>query len=168
MSLPTPECFWGVDPHTRHFAVGVVGEHNNVAVWRTTEIPSFRSRALDEAGQAWELHEAVRAYALDLRVYWPPTVVVVEQPVGKHPAPTLVGAWGVTLAACRSAVTCPIITLKPPEWKKEAGLPGNAAKELMLAQAIAELGYKGESEHEADALWMSVAARNLYQRRLNP
>jgi hypothetical protein len=164
------ECFWGVDAHSRHVAVGIVGMHDNVACWRTYEIPSLKKAGVPPAQMAGEMLRLMRNsyWKLYELVGWRPSTVVVEHPIGRHiaSAPTFMASWGVNLGLLNDQVQCPVLELKPNEWKAIAGLPGNASKDVMLGQAIAELGYKGESEHEADALWMAVAARNRYKNFL--
>lgn len=53
------------------------------------------------------------------------------------------------------------IDVPPATLKKVASGRGNAPKELMLAEAIRRLGYRGSSFDEADALWLRVAGCEL-------
>lgn len=48
------------------------------------------------------------------------------------------------------------------EIKKFATGKGNAGKPMMIAAAQEKLGYKGEDDNEADALWILELAKNDY------
>jgi len=96
----------------------------------------------------------------------PPLIVFVEQPVGRFPRPTLMAAWGVTLAVlCRELEglyehPVSIVNVTPPEWKKAAGLGGNAGKDDVMGLAR-ELGYAGDDQDCADALVIASAGRAM-------
>lgn len=56
----------------------------------------------------------------------------------------------------------PWIELQPSTVKKLATGKGNAGKNAMLVTAVKRLGYEGESNDEADALWLLEAAKQHY------
>ena len=56
----------------------------------------------------------------------------------------------------------PVVMIPPASVKKYASGNGNAAKSLMLVEAVKRLGYEGSSDDEADALWLRQMALARY------
>ena len=56
----------------------------------------------------------------------------------------------------------PFAVLAPKQLKLLACSNGNASKEAVLAAAIRQLDYDGDSTDEADALWLLEAALQRY------
>lgn len=89
----------------------------------------------------------------------PPVAVFVEQPVGRFPSPWLMAGWGVlmetlytTLQDLREFPTM-VEAYTPADWKKRAGLAGNADKDAIRARAVMLGALEGDwSEHQCDAL----------------
>ena len=52
----------------------------------------------------------------------------------------------------------PLFAVPPASVKKFATGKGNASKEAVLVAAVTSLGYMGNSDHEADALWILTFA----------
>lgn len=50
----------------------------------------------------------------------------------------------------------PVVVVAPTKMKKFATGKGNADKAKVLLKAVRELGYLGDSEDEADALWLQT------------
>jgi Holliday junction resolvasome RuvABC endonuclease subunit len=56
----------------------------------------------------------------------------------------------------------PYVEISPASLKQYATGKGNAKKEVVLAEAIRRLDYKGTSNDEADALWLYSMAYDHY------
>ena len=57
----------------------------------------------------------------------------------------------------------PFVEVAPASLKKYATGKGNAPKAAVLAEAIRRLGYGGNDDNEADALWLRAMALDYYQ-----
>lgn len=55
-----------------------------------------------------------------------------------------------------------IVEVPPASLKKVATGKGNAAKELVLVEAVKRLGYQGADNNVADALWLLAMAQIRY------
>jgi Holliday junction resolvasome RuvABC endonuclease subunit len=56
----------------------------------------------------------------------------------------------------------PFVEIAPKSLKKYATGKGNAAKAAVLGAAIRRLGYAGDDDNEADALWLRTMAFDHY------
>lgn len=78
-----------------------------------------------------------------------------------HQAHQLGELGGVIRVALHDA-GIPWVAVPPATVKKLATGAGNAKKEQVLLAAVRRLGYTGDSNDEADALWLLEAARQYY------
>jgi hypothetical protein len=164
-------CWWGVDPSTVRLALAVIdancvrsvtqvvfppweGGERLAAIWRRTSKLAF--------GAAEE---------------FPPGVIAVEQPSGKQENPNLSYACGVALGALHQGVleatahTIRTETVASSQWKAVACGKGNLYKpkgklvrleEYAVLRWARELGYKGVSWDEADAMGVAEWARRTF------
>lgn len=56
----------------------------------------------------------------------------------------------------------PYVDIAPASLKKYATGKGNASKDLVYGEAIRRLGYTGQSNDEADAMWLRAMALDAY------
>lgn len=134
---------WGVDVDAHGIAIGVL-DGGKVQTERRVKVA--KSGVL--AGKLHRLHDAIRVEMEDLGVVMPPSIITVEQPVGRWPAPTLVAAWGITLLAAHRIAGDAVVTMVPTEWRGDVHLkdvedPGDA----LIDEAIRELGRELRQDH---------------------
>ena len=147
---------WGVDPSVSHPAIG--------------EWPSRNTWELKVVGAGAErlaaLADAIAFFAHGM-VPDDLEAVFVERPVGRVPSPELVMATGVIEASIHKALAdkfahpVSIFRLSPGEWKKAAGLKGNAKKFEVWNWALFNQPKDDISQDEADALCIAYAGHNL-------
>jgi hypothetical protein len=147
-------CVWGVDCSSKRVAVAVDGAPPRTWVKSFTyyEETGLRLGAIyaETVGLA---REVARETGL-------PDLVVVEQPTGKTPAPVLMYATGVEIAALATlGVSVRLIAVMT--WKQRAVGHGHAKKPQIMEWARRR-GYTGRLEDEADALGIAVGGRSLF------
>lgn len=145
---------WGVDVRTGLLAVGALSGDREARWW---------SLDTGEAGRAVGAARlsGIRGRWLDVLLDVPadlrPTAVIVENPTIVRTDFRLLTLCGVVMEAIYTAYGCPVLELTVGEWKKEVVGKGNAGKPEVLERARM-LGYRGDSQDEADALCMAQAA----------
>ena len=150
---------WGIDPGTAWMALGI---HDGVRYGASScHLP----RAADPLRRLSAALPAMCEFLeRAVHVYGRPSVVCIEQPAGVghnvHPATWYI--TGATGMAVVQTVDCPVHLVGPPTWKSEAMGKGHghSTKEQVRAWVHAR-GWRGSSEHEADA---AVIARCAYVR----
>lgn len=179
---------WGCDVDAHGLAIGVL-DGGKVKAERRVKVPEGGTLA----GRLHRLHDEIRDEVADLGLVMPPSIITVEQPVGRFPAPTLVAAWGITLLAVYQVAGDAVVTMVPTEWRggvhlKDVTDPGDA----LLDEAVRDLGrdlrqdhplrkpvkrravalarahgYRGLDSDVADAICIGLAgeAREGHQRR---
>lgn len=155
---------WGIDPGSAQFAVAVV----SMPASRLPSTSALHHVALHKSKVKTTKREPQRELRLadvgriadeqlgTLAKRYPPSCIVLEQPVGRFPAPTLMGAWGALTCTVCAIAGGAAVWMTPPAWKRVAGVGGGASK-LDIAQAAARLGYEGAQVDESDAVVMAWA-----------
>lgn len=88
-------------------------------------------------------------------------LVVIEAPVVRSSAAVAIGrVHGVALLVLYR-LGIPVIEVPPASVKMLATGKGNAGKDDVRGAARSRLGYTGESDDEADALWLADAGARL-------
>lgn len=133
---------WGVDVDAHGVAIGVL-DHGRVKATRRVKVAEGGVLA----GRMHRLHDAIRDEVSDLAIVMPPSIITVEQPVGRFPAPTLVAAWGITLLATHRVAGDAVVTMVPTEWHSAVHLarvtdPGEALKDEAVRERGRELPQK--------------------------
>ena len=161
--------WWGVDPSSRRVSIAWIDPDGSRGV-RSTPFPTDLSLgALLDAVFRLAV-ETARAAAFTDQAS--PGLVLVEQPSGKQPNPTLSYAVGVTIAGVQAALRgtsqgpCRIETCSSSWWKKRACGRGDIYKPKRKADGqygvltwANQNGYGGSSWDEADAWGIAEAAR---------
>lgn len=151
---------WGMDVSTRRLALAAVWE-NEFKVHTLNAVGN-----LTGAERLAELYESTRFWVGVTAAAYPPTIVFVEQPVGRFLSPPLLHAVGVTMGATYAALAAlyafpvSVIPVGVTEWKKAAIGNHLASKSQIMAWAQS-YGYTGSSQDEADALGIAVGGRAL-------
>jgi hypothetical protein len=160
---------WGVDPSTVRVSIAWTDGGDRRRVLTKSFDTDWRSigARMDSAyagadGLAWDVLRLGYTY---------PSLVLVEQPFGRHVDPVSQHAVGAVLAALSRVVTCrvPVELVPVPTWKKQAW--GDAPDEIKAGlwkrseeskQALMRLarwdGYTGRLQDEADAWGIARAA----------
>jgi len=91
-------------------------------------------------------------------------VVVFERPGGQHAGAVIVQSeiQGQIKVICEDH-NIEYRAYSSQEMKKYATGKGNSGKPAMIAAAKERLGYKGNNDNEADALWLLEIAQNDYK-----
>lgn len=91
-------------------------------------------------------------------------LVVFERPGGFHKGAMIVQSelQGQIKVVCED-LTIPYRAYSSQEIKKFATGKGNAGKPVMIAAAKSKLGYTGNNDNEADALWILELAKSEYK-----
>lgn len=91
-------------------------------------------------------------------------LVVFERPGGRHRGALIVHSelQGQIKVVCEDH-QIPYRGYSSQEIKKYATGKGNAGKPAMIAAAQKKLGYQGENDNEADALWALELAKSEYK-----
>lgn len=146
---------WGFDVKSRGFSVGVLSDRGESS-WATRDVdPRGKLRGAER------LHLVRRAVVTFAEQMPAPTVAMVELPVGRFPAPSLVQASGVVGEAVWDVWGCPVMEATPTVWRLEVLGKGNADKRDALAYAASEFGYFGDDDNEAEALCIAAHALRL-------
>ena len=170
--VPEGHVNWmGVDPGTKRIAIATVSASGKRGVSMVSLPDSAGGTRL-----AAIFHETRRLVA-ELAGLLPPGVVVVEQPSGSQPNPSLSYAVGVVMAAVFEGVRgatgfrVRVETVPSSSWKKTAIGRGDAWKPkgrdariedyAVYCWATAE-GYRGSSYDEVDALGIAVYAQRTF------
>ena len=92
-----------------------------------------------------------------------PKLIVFERPAGRNTRGIVTSAelQGQIKTLCKD-FDIDYRAYSATEIKKFATGKGNAGKPLMIAAAKEKLGYQGEDDNEADALWILELAKNDY------
>lgn len=152
---------WGMDVSTRRLAVAIVDADG----WEDVDTLEY-GKTEPGAQRLSRIFHTTAAYVGRLAVDHPPVCVWVEQPTGRHPAPTLVHAVGVVMAATYSALSelypfpVSVLGIGVSEWKAVTVGRGNASKQDIAAWA-AGIGYDGTSQDEADAIGIALGGLAL-------
>lgn len=150
------EFVWGVDPAVSRLAFAFAPVDGGAVVVETLEAGTD---ARDGARLGW-LDRQVRLYARRVAVEFPPAVVWVEQPSGRHRNLPLTYAAGVVQAALFEALAVPVWTIPSSTWKQRTVGVGNASKAQVAAWAVRE-GANASSQDECDAFAIAVAGRGM-------
>lgn len=91
-------------------------------------------------------------------------IVVFERPGGRHVGAVIVQSelMGQTKTVCED-LKIPYRGYSSQEIKKFATGKGTSGKPAMIAAAKQKLGYKGDNDNEADALWLLELAKSEYK-----
>jgi hypothetical protein len=126
-------------------------------------------RLLDVSGEVGarrlgDIRRMVRAELVAMPPAFLPACVVVEIPWSRPPNFALIGSAAMCLEAAQDAAPGAVVMEVPTQnWKREAGLPGNAGKPAVMALA-GRLGYRGDDQDVADALVMALVAQRRWER----
>ena len=103
-----------------------------------------------------KLREVIIAESINL--------VVFERPGGRHVGAVIVQSelQGQVKVMCED-LNIPYRGYSSQEIKKFATGKGNCGKPAMIAAAKAKLGYTGDNDNEADALWLLELAKSEYK-----
>lgn len=146
---------WGVDVSTKRVAIGAInpqGETHTVKADIDPElVGAVRLAALRRAARtaAWELGRITSSR--------PSAILVEDANVGVGTNKPLIQAVGVVLEALAYENTCPILEIPIGTWKKDSIGNGAAKKDRVMSHAV-ELGFRGDTQDEADALCIAEAA----------
>jgi Holliday junction resolvasome RuvABC endonuclease subunit len=96
------------------------------------------------------------------------TLVVFERPAGFYKSSLIVESElvGQVKTVCEE-LKIPYRGYSATEIKKYATGKGNASKALMISAARERLGYTGEDDNEADALWLLELAKFDYNAAIS-
>lgn len=128
---------------------------------KTGVIPDTKGHIADRLA-AWErnLYELVDVFAGGCE----PDHIYVEDLAGtQHGAFELGMVWGMFWRTMWGTSLNGIVTLvNASTLKTYATGKGNAAKALVLVEAVKRLGYQGHDHNEADALWLADLGARLH------
>jgi hypothetical protein len=156
---------WGVDVSTRHVAIASIWPL--FAVEPEELVREVRLSAVERNLEGGQRLTAIRSAAISAAECIRgclPGLIVVEQPSGKTPNPSLSYAVGVVMEALHNMTRARVETCSSSAWKKTACGHGGLRKPkdstpypvLVWAQAN---GYDGENWDAADAWAIAEAAR---------
>lgn len=149
---------WGVDVALSRLAIACASlATSDVAV---VTVPISVGDATEGERLAL-LDRQVRSNACKLAALFPPTVVWVEQPSGRHRALQLTYCTGVVQAAMFEVLGgVPVWSIPSSAWKRRAlgDGHGNASKAQVRAW-VDGLGVEVDGQDEADAVGIAVAGR---------
>lgn len=110
------------------------------------------------------VRDECEVFAAVLGEFYPPAIILVENPVGRRRVPTLVGAWGIACAAFHAHADARVVSLSARQWRAKLGLPtlkGDAkGPSLAFATSIGVPPRMSEDIHEAAA--MAAAAGRMF------
>ena len=153
--------WWGIDPSTRGVSIAHVAPDGTRGV----------STVTFEGGEGGKRLAAIlrhtRGLAVVLAGKCAPGVIVVEQPSGKRPNPSLSYAVGVVMAAvCEAIPGVKLETVPSATWKRVACGRGDIRKpkpssgeEYAVLTWAKTRGYAGKSYDEVDAMGVAEYAR---------
>ena len=152
----TPSFVWGVDIALSRLAFACADVDSE-----RVDVETLLTRTDATEGERMGLLDRqVRIYARQLADRYPPEVVWVEQPSGRHRALQLTYATGVVQAAVFETLHCPVFTVPSSAWKRRTVGQGNATKAQVRAWVDA-LGADVRNQDEADAVCISLAGRAM-------
>lgn len=147
---------WGVDPAVSRIAFAFapldIGQP-------TVESLVIDSEAREGQRLGW-LDRQLRIRARQLVSEFPPEVVWVEQPSGRHRNLTLAYAVGVIQAALFETLAVPVWTIPSSKWKRATVGTGNATK-FQVGAWVYEQGGDFNGQDEADAYAIAAAGRAM-------
>jgi hypothetical protein len=111
---------WGIDPAAAGFALVVIADGELIDERKI----KVRGSSDDLAARLADLGRAATDEMSAVRDLWAPRQIAFEQPVGRYPAPNLMAAWGVVMAAADQFAT--VARLVPKEWKRLAAVSNRA------------------------------------------
>ena len=170
--VPDDHCGWiGIDPSTQRVAVASIAADGR----RGVSTASFPASAGGQRLSA--IYDGTRDLVEEIAAMVKPGVIVVEQPSGARPNPSLSYAVGVTMAAAFDGVAevtghgVLVETVTSSSWKKIAIGAGNAYKPksgrveeyAVWRWARDECDYEGRSIDEVDAMGIAEYARKTFQ-----
>jgi len=136
------------------------------------DIATITGWATKEASGVWDFHIArdeskgmrllrFRAKVIELCQLMEINLIVYEMPAGHHKNALLVAAEmiGVLKSFCEDN-NIDYRSYPSTEIKRFATGKGSANKILMIEAAREKLGYKGDDDNEADALWLYQLANH--------
>lgn len=96
-----------------------------------------------------------------------PRLVVIEgysmgRQSGSQGVAQQLGELGGVVRLALFEAGVPFVDVSPASLKKYATGKGNASKDLVYGEAIRRLGYTGQSNDEADAMWLRAMAHDAY------
>ncbi len=147
---------WGIDPAISRvaFAFAPLDGHQITAETLQTDCEAREGQRL-----GW-LDRQVRIRARQLAGEFPPEVVWVEQPSGRHRNLPLTYAVGVIQAALFESLAVPVWTISSSAWKRATVGAGNATKPQVAAWVTAR-GVDFDGQDEADAIAIAAAGRAM-------
>lgn len=147
---------WGIDPAIGRiaFAFAPVGAGAIAVETLTVDSESREGQRL-----GW-LDRQLRIRARQLASAFPPAVVWVEQPSGRHRNLPLTYAVGVIQAALFETLAVPVWTMPSSSWKRATVGAGNATKQQAAAWAASK-GADVDGQDEVDAYCIAAAGRAM-------
>jgi Holliday junction resolvasome RuvABC endonuclease subunit len=152
------EFVWGVDVALSRLAFAFAAIASERIEVETLITPTDAT----EGERLGQLDRQVRIYAHQLASRFPPFVVWVEQPSGRHRALQLSYGTGVVQAAIFETLRVPVWTIPSSTWKQRTVGAGNATKAQVRAW-VDGLGVTVESQDEADAVGIAQAGRLMVE-----
>lgn len=162
--------YFGVDPGTMRVAIATVDAEGR----RGVSMVSIPSMAGGERMAA--IFRETRRLTCELAAMLPPGVVVVEQPSGSQPNPSLSYAVGVVMAAVFEGVrhstgkSVRVLTVPSSKWKAVACGNGRiwkpkkgSGEEYGVLKWARMNGYSGSSFDECDAMGVCEFARKTFR-----
>lgn len=152
----TPEWVWGVDVAAQRLDLAFVHQDGAFQT-NAVDVTALRGSA-----RLARLFHSTRSFAESAARHFPPLIVYVERPTGRHPNPALDHAAGVAQAAIYDGLSAvysfpvdvQLVAVK--DWRKIVLGNGNATKDDALAWAR-PLGYQGD-HNGAEALGVAACA----------
>lgn len=136
----------GVDVSTKLLAFGAVSSDGDCKWW------ALPVGGADTAQRFRSAHRQIMGAGFPVR----PTCAIVEDPKVRTHCFALIGMAGVVMGALSARLDCPVMELQTTKWKKGVVGHGHASKDMVLVHARS-LGYRGNSQDEADAVCIAAA-----------
>lgn len=150
------EWVWGVDPAVSRVAFAFAPVDGGEVVVETLTVDTEER----EGARLGLLDRRVRMFASARAAEFPPAVVWVEQPSGRHRNLPLTYAVGVIQAALAESLGVPVWTIPSSTWKARTVGVGNATK-AQVAAWVERQGAGFASQDEADAVAIAAAGRAM-------
>jgi Holliday junction resolvasome RuvABC endonuclease subunit len=150
---------WGCDPSSKHVAFAALERGGDRREFFQLDVLHASGTARPE--KLWNIAQALPGFVMPFARSHPPLCVYVELPGGR-PNPTLVGAYGVIIAALWGTLSAifphpvSVFSISSADWKSAAIGKGNASKEVIHAWARAE-GVDHPSGDILDAFGIATA-----------
>ena len=151
--MTPPDWAWGLDVSCKRVAVGKVSSRKTVR-WESRDIPQD-VRGAQRLARIRRATVELCHQSLDLQ---PRLVLVEDANVGAAANKQLLQAVAVVFEAVFATLRCEVREIPIGTWKKATVGRGNAQKPEVMDFARG-LGYTGDSQDEADAVCVALAAR---------